>query len=338
MSARATDGKIVVIPLTLIVGVVLGVLGAPLGSDAQPAPKQYTIGYLSISRHERVAHLLRALEAGLHDRGYTEGRNLTFEHRFADGQPERLPMLAENLVRLKPSVIVAYGATAARAAKNATADIPIVMMAHPDPVSAGLVASLSQPGGNITGLARLSQELSAKRLELLKDAIPGLSRVALLWYPGSRDGERSVQEIERAARPLGVHIQVLGIHSPDDLEAAFAAMQHGHAEALITVPSTMLFDNHPAIVALSAKHRLPAIFPDFEFVEAGGLMAYGARLSDEFHRAAIYVAKILQGAKPADLPVEQPTKFVLGLNLKTAKVLGLTIPPHLLMLADEVLQ
>ena len=270
--------------------------------------------------------------------GYTEGRNVTFERRFADGQPERLPVLAENLARLKLSIIVAYGATAARAAKNATADIPIVMMVHPDPVSAGLVASMSKPGGNVTGLARLSQELSTKRLELLKDAIPGLSRVALLWYPGSRDGERSVQEIERAARPLGVHIQVLEIRSPGDLEAAFAGMKHGHADALITVPSTMLLDHHPAIAALSAKHRLPGIFPDSEFVEAGGLMAYGARLSDEFHRAAIYVAKILKGAKPAALPVEEPTRFEFAINLKTAKALGLAIPPSTLIRADRVLE
>ena len=317
---------------------VLGVLFMPVATDAQQAPKQYAIGYLSISPHERVAHLLKALEGALRDLGYTEGRNVTFERRFADGQPERLPALAENLVRLKPNVIVAYGATAARAAKNASSDIPIVMMVHPDPVTAGLVTSMSKPAGNVTGLARLSQELSAKRLALLKEAVPGLSRVAVLWYPGSRDGERSLQEIENAARPLGVQVHVFAIHRSADLEAAFTAMKHERADGLVTVPSTMLFDNHPSIAALSAQHRLPAIFPDSEFVTAGGFMAYGAPLSVEFQRAATYVAKILKGAKPADLPVEEPTRLELAINLKTAKALDLAVPPSVLIRADQVLK
>jgi putative tryptophan/tyrosine transport system substrate-binding protein len=338
MSARATEGKMVAGLRALVVVFVLGVLVAPVGVDAQQASKSYTIGFLSISPHERVAHLLRALEEGLRDLGYAEGRNVAFVHRFADGQPERLPALAENLVQLKPSIIVAYGATAARAAKRATADIPIVMMIHPDPVSSGLVASMAKPGGNVTGLARLSQELSVKRLEILKDAMPGLSRVAVVWYQGSRDGERSVHEIEKAAQPLGVQVQVFGIRGPGDLETAFAGMKHAHADAVITVPSTMLFDNHPVIAALAAKHRLPGIFPDSEFVEAGGLMAYGARLSDEFRRAAMYAAKILRGAKPADLPVEEPTKLEFVINLKTAKALGRVIPPSTLIRADRVLE
>ena len=310
---------------------------APLATHAQPAAKHYMIGFLSISPEERVAHLLNALSSGLRDLGYVEGGNVAFQRKFADGQPERLPALAEGLVQIKPNIIVAYGATAARAARRATADIPIVMMVHPDPISAGLVASMSRPGGNVTGLARLSQELSAKRLELLKGTIPGLSRVAVLWYANSPDGERSVREIEEAARRLGVETYVLGVRSAADIEAAFATMSRSRVDGLITVPSTMLFDNQSSLVVLSAKHQLPGIFPDAEFVEAGGLMAYGARLSDEFRRAAIYVAKILRGARPGDLPVEEPTKFEFVINLKTAKALGWTIPQSMLIRADRVL-
>lgn len=338
MGARATGNGTIARPLTHVVVFVLGVLFTPLAADAQPVSKQYTIGYLSISAHERVAHLLKALEEGLRDLGYVEGRNVSFQGRFADGKPDRLPALAADLVERNVSLIVAYGATSARAAKNATATIPIVMLVHPDPMSAGLIGSMAKPGGNVTGLARLSQELSAKRLELLRDAVPGLSRVVVLWFVGSKDGERSVQEVEKAARPLGVQVQVIGVNGPGELEAAFAAMKQGAAEALITVPSTLFFDNHPTIVALTGKHRLPAIFPDSEYADAGGLMAYGARLSDEFHRAATYVDRILKGAKPADLPVEQPTKFDFVINLKTAKAFGLAIPPSTLTRADRVLR
>ena len=236
------------------------------------------------------------------------------------------------------SLIVAYGATSTRAAKDATAGIPIVMIVHPDPVSAGLVASLAHPGGNITGLARLSQELSAKRLALLKEAVPGLTRVAALWYSEGRDGERSLQQIEAAARSLGLQVHVRGIRKSSELESAFSAMKEGRADGLITVPSTMLSDNRTTIAEQALKQRLPAISPEKEFVEANGLMAYGANLADEFRRAAAYVDKILKGAKPADLPVEQPTKFELVINLKTAKALGLAIPHSLLLRADHVIE
>ena len=313
-------------------------LAAPLATEGQQTGKVWRIGYLSISPRESVAHLLKALQEGLRELGYSEGRNVVFEHRFADGTLARLPELAADLVSLRMNIIVAYGATSTRAVKDATAAIPIVMMVHPDAVSAGLVASLAHPGGNVTGLARLSEELSAKRLELLKEAVPRVSRAAILWYPGSKDGERSLHETETAARSLGVKVQPVGIRDPGEFRVAFASIREQHGDGLVTVPSTMLSDNRTLIANLAARHRLPAIFPEREFVDAGGLMSYGASLSDQFHRAATYIDKILKGAKPADLPIEQPTKFELVINVNTAKALGLTIPPSLLGRADEVIQ
>jgi putative ABC transport system substrate-binding protein len=313
-------------------------LTAPLAAEAQPAAKVWRIGFLSISSHEHIAHPLRTLEEGLRELGYAEGQHVAFEHRFAGGKPERLSELASELLQRRVSIIVAYGATSTRAAKAATTAIPIVMIVHPDPVSAGLVASLAHPGGNITGLARLSQELSAKRLALLKEAVPGLTRVAALWYSPSRDGEHSLKQTEEAARSLGIQVHVRAIRNPNELEGTFATMKEGRAGGLITVPSTMLSDNRTTVAGLALKQRLPAIFPEREFVEAGGLMAYGASLAEEFRRAATYVDKILKGAKPGDLPIEQPTKFELVINLKTAKALGLTIPPSLLVRADQVIE
>jgi len=323
-----------------LIGLVILTLGltlAPHAVEAQQAGKVRVIGFLSISSHEHIAYPLRALEEGLRELGYVEGQHVTFERRFADGKPERLPELARELL-LRVSIIVAYGATSTRAAKNATAAIPIVMIVHPDPVSAGLVASLAHPGGNITGLARLSQELSAKRLALLKEAVPGLTRVAALWYSESRDGERSLQQIEAAAKSLGLQVQVRGVRNPNELESAFSAMKEGRADGLITVPSTMFSDNRTTIAQLALKQRLPAIFPEKEFVEADGLMAYGANLAGEFRRAANYVDKILKGTKPADLPVEQPTKYELVINMKTAKALGLTVPQTIILQADHVIE
>jgi len=310
-------------------------LVAPLTAEAQQTGK-YRIGYLSIAAEEHITHMLKSLEEALQERGYTAGRNVLFERRFADGRPDRLPELAADLVRLHVNVIVTYGATATRAAKNATTAIPIVMLVHPDPVAAGLIASFALPGGNVTGLARLSQELSAKRLALLKDAVPTITRAAILWYPGSRDGEQSVKETEVAARTLGVQVQVMGIRDPSELESAFNSIKDAHG--LIAVPSTVFFDSRAEIARLALKHRLPAIFPEKEFVDAGGLMAYGANLSAEFRRAATYVDKILKGATPAALPVEQPTNFELVINLKTAKALRLTIPPSVLARADQVIE
>jgi len=317
-------------------GIAVSTLAAPIAAEAQQARKVYQIGYLSITAEEHITHLLKGFEEALHERGYITGRNVIFERRFADGRPERLPELAADLVRLHVNVIVAYGATATRAAKNATAAIPIVMLVHPDPVAARLVATFARPGGNVTGLARLSQELSAKRLALLKDAVPTMARAAVLWYPGSRDGERSVKETEMAARGLGIEVRVVAIRDPSELEEVFDSIKDAHG--VIAVPSTMFFDSRAEIARLALRHRLPAIFPEKEFVDVGGLMAYGASLSEELRRAATYVDKILKGAKPADLPVEQPTKFEFVINLRTAKALGLTIPPSVLGRADEVIQ
>jgi putative ABC transport system substrate-binding protein len=270
--------------------------------------------------------------------GWGEGENIAFEPRWAEGQVERLPELATALVQRNVHLIIAYGATATRAAQHVTSTIPLVMIVHPDPVAAGLVASFAQPGGNITGVARVSQELSAKRLELLTEAIPGLSHVAVLWQPGSQDRERSLALTHAAAQSRGVQLHPIAVHDPREFEEAFSAIARHHVGGLITVPGTMFGDHRAVIADLAAKHLLPAIFPEKEFVDAGGLMSYGTSLLAQFRRAAYYVDRILKGTKPADLPVEQPMKFELVINLKTAQALGLTIPPTLLFQADEVIR
>jgi putative tryptophan/tyrosine transport system substrate-binding protein len=235
-------------------------------------------------------------------------------------------------------LIIAYGAIATRAARHVTSTIPLVMIVHPDPVAAGLVASLAQPGGNITGVARISQELSAKRLELLTEAISGLSRLAVLWQPGSQDRERSLALTQAAAQARGVQLHPIEVHDHREFEDAFSAIARHHVGGLITVPGTLFWDHRALIVDLAVKHRLPAIFPEKEFVDAGGFMSYGTSLPKQFRRAAYYVGRLLKDAKPADLPVEQPTTFELVINLQTAQALGLTIPPTLLFQADEVIQ
>jgi putative ABC transport system substrate-binding protein len=310
----------------------------PLAVEAQKVGKARRIGFLSISPRAQVTHLLKAFGESLRDLGYSQDQDVELETKFADGRPERLPGLAAELVRSYVDLIVAYGATSARAAKEATATIPIVMLVHPDPVAAGLVQSLSHPGGNVTGLARLSQELSAKRLSLLREAVPTCARAAALWYEGSQDAHRSVHETEAAAKGLGVSVRPFGVRGPRDIESTFAAMAEWRAHALVVVPSSVLWDHRTSIVRFAEKDRLPAIFPEQEFVDAGGLIAYGASLRDQFRRAATYVDRVLKGAKPADLPVEQPTKFELVINLKTAKALGLTIPSSLLARADQVIE
>jgi putative tryptophan/tyrosine transport system substrate-binding protein len=312
--------------------------GWPLSGRAQQPNKVRRIGLLSISPRSQVLHLLVSLEDGLRELDNVRDRDVAFETRFADGQPNKLPALADELVRLNVDLIVAFGATAARASQNATTTIPIVMLVHPDPVSAGLVASLAHPGGNVTGLARLSQELSAKRVELLKEMVPKLSRAAVLWYAGSRDAERSMQETETAASKLGVHVRSFPVRSLSEIDGAFNAMTEWSTGALVVVPSSVLWDDRTNIMRFASKHQLFSICPEREYVEAGGLIAYGASLRDQFRRAAVYVDKILKGTKPADLPVEQPTKFELVINLKTAKALGLEVPPTLLARADEVIE
>ena len=313
---------------------------APFATEAQQAAKIARIGYLTLNLAPNP-HLREAFRQGLRDLAYVEGRNVVIEYRDAEGKLERLPALAAELVALKVDVIVAGGLPQALAAKQATRTLPIVFTAVADPVTDGLVTSLARPGGNVTGLSSLAPELVGKRLEQLTQAVPGVSRVAALWQPGAY-GERTDKDLLKradvAARALGVRLQVVEARGPADFDRAFSDMTRARAGALTVLPSTMFSNERRRLVDLAAKNRLPAVYPWREFVDAGGLMAYGSNLADLLRRAATYVDKILKGAKPGDLPVEQPTKFELVINLKTAKALGLTIPQSLLGRADEVIQ
>jgi putative ABC transport system substrate-binding protein len=282
-----------------------------------------------------------AFYEGLHDLGYSEGQNIVIERVYGNWKPDGYPQLAAELVRRKVDVIVVVSTSPARAAKEATSTIPIVVAGMADPVADGLVASLARPGGNLTGNTFLGPELISKRLGLLKQAIPGLSRVAALWHPtayGEGTMARIVTETEAAARTLGVRLQLVPARSPDDFDSAFATMTREHADALLVSPSPMLFTEHRRIAQLAAQSRLPSMYAAREYVDAGGLMSYGANINDLDRRCATYVDKILKGAKPADLPVEQPTKFDLVINLKAARDLGVVIPPSLLAGADEVIE
>jgi putative ABC transport system substrate-binding protein len=320
-----------------------GLLAAPLAAEAQQAGKVFRIGYLVLGSLEspETRPSLDAFRQGLRERGYVEGQNIIIEYRAADGRIERLPALATELVRLKVDLIVAGATPAALAAKQATDTIPIVAPNMADPVQDGLVASLARPGANVTGSTFLGPELVPKRLALLKEVLPGASRIAVLWHPGAF-GERTmkdmVKETEAAARTLGVQLQFAEVRHPDEFDRTFSAMARARADAFIVFPSVMLFNERRRIVALAAQSRLPAMYQSRQFVELGGLIGYGASITEGYRRAATYVDKILKGAKPADLPVEQPEKFELVINLKTAKALGLTIPPSLLQRADQVIE
>jgi len=294
-----------------------------------------------LSRSDPTFGRLRdAFRQGLREHGYTEGQTLTIEWRFAEGRLEQLPELAAELVRLKVDLIFAETTPAARAAKQATTTIPIVFNPIADAVGEGFVASLARPGGNVTGLTQAAPELSGKRLELLKETVPGMTRVGLLSHPGV-PSEAAVKSMlvqtEAAARALRVQLKYLQAHGPNDFARALAAMSRERVDGLILIPSPMFLSERRRIVDLAAKNRLPAMFYFREFAEAGGLMSYGPDLPKLWRSAAAYVDKILKGAKPADLPVEQPTKFELVINMKTAKALGLTIPQTLLQRADEVI-
>jgi putative ABC transport system substrate-binding protein len=308
---------------------------------AEQVPKVARIGYLYPGSQAAIAGRTEAMLNGLRDLGYIEGRNLVVERRYGEWKLDRLRDLADELVALKVDVIVAAATPAARAAKEATSTIPIVAVSMGDPVGDDLVASLGSPGGNLTGNTFLGPELVAKRLQLFRDAVPGFSRLAALWHPGAY-GEATMagilKETETAAARSGVQLQLVGVAEPHALEHAFSAAIGERADALIVLPSPMLFAEHRHIVELAAKNRLPAMYQAREFVEAGGLMSYGSNLAQQAGRAAVYVDKILKGAKPADLPVEQPTKFELLVNLNTARELGLTISRDFLLLADEVIE
>jgi ABC-type uncharacterized transport system substrate-binding protein len=313
---------------------------APLAAEAQQASKVPRIGYLAANL-AASPHLTEAFLQGLRDLGYVEGRNVALEYRSAEGKLERLPALAAELVALAVDVILVGGTPHALAAKQATKTIPIVFAAVADPVESGLVTSLARPGGNVTGLSNLNTELVGKCLEQLKQAVPRVSRVAVLWHPGAL-GERAERDMlkgaEVAARTLGVRLQFVVARGPADFDRAFSDMTKARADALTVLTSTILLGERRRLADLAAKSRLPAVYPWREGVDAGGLMSYGPDFADLFRRAATYVDKILKGAKPGDLPVEQPTKFELVINLKTAKALGLTIPQSLLVRADEIIQ
>jgi putative ABC transport system substrate-binding protein len=319
-----------------------GAAAWPLVARAQQPDRTRLIGILSPGRPELpdpIFNVLNAFLQRLHEIGYTEGQNLTIERHYANGSSDRLRELAAELVRRKPDLVVAFSTTAARPAKQATGTIPIVAVNMADPVADELVASLARPGGNVTGTTFLGPELVAKRLQLLREVIPGLSRVAALWHPNAYS-ERTMagvrNEIEVAARTLGLQLQLVPAVSPDDLVNAFAAMSRERAQALIVMPSPMLFAEYRRIVAENG--RLPAMGAAKEFADLGGLMSYGANQVDLARQAAPYVDKILKGAKPAELPVEQPIKLELVINLKAARELGLTISREFLLLADEVIE
>jgi putative ABC transport system substrate-binding protein len=310
----------------------LVLLAASLAAPAQQLPRK--VGFLG----DVPSFIDEAFRQGLRELGYVEGQNIAIEHRAPDWKYERLPGLAAELVRLKVDVIVAASPPATEAAKQATTTIPIVFTVSGDPVAEGFVASLARPGGNITGLATMGPELVGKQLEMLKAIAPKVSRVAVLHNPNQRAHPRALRQAEDAARTLGVQLQILGARTPSEIEAAFAAMTSQRAGGVLVLRDAVFRAQRAQITALAAKSRLPAVYGLREEAEAGGLIAYGASVPQLFRRAAIYVDKILKGAKPADLPVEQPTKFELVINMKTAKRLGLTVPQSLLLQADLVIE
>ena len=320
---------------------VIGVgalLGEPLGVEARQAGKVSHIGVLAAGGPTMYSARYEAFRRGLRELGYVEGQTIAIEYRYAEAKFERLPDLAGDLVRLNVDVILASSAPETGAAKRATTSIPIVFGLHGDPVGAGHVASLAKPGGNITGLATMAPDLSGKRLGLLKEAFPRIARVAVLWNSANRAKAEDWRETQGAAHALGVTLQSREVRGPDDFPSAFSSMTTQRPDAFLTLDDRLLLNSRTSIVAFAANQRLPAIYPQRDYTDAGGLMSYGPSISDLFRRAASYVDKILKGAKPGDLPIEQPNKFEFVINLKTAKALGLTIPSSLLLRADQVIE
>ena len=317
---------------------VLLFLAAPLAAAAQQPARAPQIGLLSPFSPSDTALWHQAFRQGLRDLGWVEGKNISIEYRYADGRNDRLPDLATDLVSLKVDIIVTAVTPDALAAKNATRTIPIVMASPGDPVSSGLVPSLARPRGDITGLSQIGVGLTGKRLGLLKEFVPTLSRLAVLWNPPDVGSALGWKEIQLPAQKLGVQLHPLEVRNPDDFAKALEDATRARAGALFVMPAPLFVTNLKRIADLAAKSRLPSMFHLREFADAGGLVAYGPDRSDLFRRAAIYVDKILKGAKPADLPIEQATKFELVINVKTARALGLTIPPALLLQADHVIE
>ena len=323
----------------IVAALLLAVAAAGPPADAQQAPKTAKIGILSATTPAALAPSVEAFKQGLRELGWVEGKSFVLEVRYGEGKVERLSELARELVAFKMHVIVTPADLSIAAIKRETQTIPIVMALSSDPVGAGFVASLARPGGNITGLSNISPELSGKRVELLREAVPGLSRLALLWNPEVRGAVLDYKEAASAARSLRVEVQSVEVSRAEDLDRAFSTITSWRAQALMLPGINPVgFANRAQIVSFAQRNRLPSMFPTKEYVDSGGLMSYGPSLVDLFRRAAGYVDKILKGAKPADLPVQQPTKFELVVNLKTAKALGLTLPQSLLRRADEVIQ
>jgi len=314
-----------------------GLLAAPLTAQAQQVEKVYRIGFLFYGS-PGTSPELDAFRRGLREAGYIEGQSIAIEYRFARGDVGRLPALAVELARGKPDVLVTPGTPASLAAKQATSTIPIVFAGVADAIGAGLVANLARPGGNMTGLTGISAELGGKRLELLKQVAPKASRVAVLYNPADRANVLVLKGLQESAPTLGLTLQPLEVRTPGELEGAFVAMTRKRAQALFGAAGVLTSEHRRAIVDLAAKRRIPAMWGDREFVDAGGLMSYAVNFYDQIRHAATYVDKILKGARPGDIPVEQPTQYELVINLKTANALGLTIPPALLLRADEVIQ
>ena len=322
---------------TFLAGTGVVLLGAPLIGEAQSPSKVPRIGYLDSGVAGSGDPLLEAFRQGLHDLGWVEGRNLVVEVRSAEGRYNRLPELAAELVRFKVDVIVVSSTPAAVAAKQATTTIPIVIGRVADPVGSGLVATLAHPGGNITGWTHQGLEMRVKYLDLLKEAVPTATRIGILWNPRSHPWP-SLKSIEATAQALKVELYPEGVQEPSKIQSAFSALVRRRVQALAVFLDGMFLEHGQQIIALAARRRIPAIYGATELASAGGLMGYGVNLPDMYRRGAYFVDRILKGEKPADLPVEQPTKFELMINLKTAKALGLTIPPSLLGRADEVIQ
>jgi putative tryptophan/tyrosine transport system substrate-binding protein len=327
-----------VIGLAVVLAVSLAL--APLAVEVQATRNVHTIGFLGPPLS--AGGLVQGFLQGLRDLGYIEGQNIRIEYRYTDvalqGHAELFPRLAAELVQLKPDVLVVSVTEAALAAKNATSTIPIVMVSVPDPVAAGLVASLARPGGNVTGLSRQTRDIIGKTLQLLKEALPETTRVELLANPSDPLGSRMVEDVKEAAKLLGVQLKIVEARTPTELEGAFSTMHADRASALLVVGGAGFYLNRAQIAGLALKKRLPSVFQNREFVEAGGLLSYAPSTVANYRRAAFFVDRILKGAKPSDLPVEQPTQFELVINLKTAKALNLTIPQALLLRADQVIQ
>jgi ABC-type uncharacterized transport system substrate-binding protein len=311
----------------------------PLAARAQQGGKKYTIGLFSAGiKLSENAPAWIAFFSAMRELGWIEGQNVVIERRYADNRVQRLPELAAELVRLNVDVIVGVGTLAPLAAKRATSTIPIVMMAAGDPLGSGLVASLAQPGGNVTGMSLMAPDLGGKRLELLKELLPRLARVAVLWNAANPYAALVFKETQTAGRTLGIEVQSLGVRNPEDLDGAFEAARQQHPDALVSVEDPFTATYRKRITDFAIAARLPSLYGLREDVDAGGLVSYGANLAELWRRAAGYVDKILKGAKPADLPVQQPTTFELVVNLKTARLLGLEVPPTLLARADEVIE